>query len=422
VTVLGIVLLVGGMLLLIPGLLSAIVRLIDLLSQRSRSAVLVVSIGELRTATTRSIALAATGALAVFGSVAVEGAHFDLQRGLDRDARDLNAAADLWITPAGAENELATIPFPASAEQRAQIDGTTGVAQVGSYRGAFLDVGDRRVWVVAPPRTSRVPLLPSQIVEGDLGRAIRRLRTGGWIALSRAVAEQEDVGIDDRLVLPSPRPSSFRVAAIVTNLGWSAGAIVVNATDFRRAWGTADVSALQVTIEPGADPRHVADGVRRALGPASNLAVETSGQRELRFRASARQGLSRLTQIATLVLVAAALALAAAMGGVVWSRRPRLAALKLNGFTEGEVWRALVLENALVLGIGCSIGALFGLCGQFMLTRWQADTTGFPTSYATAGWLALATFAGVTFLAVAIAALPGYLAARVSPTVNVHED
>ena len=76
-----------------------------------RSPLLVVAVGELRASTTRSIALAATGALAVFGSVAVEGSHFDLQRGLDADAHAFNARADLWVAPAGAANELATVSF-----------------------------------------------------------------------------------------------------------------------------------------------------------------------------------------------------------------------------------------------------------------------------------------------------------------------
>ena len=212
----------------------------------------------------------------------------------------------------------------------------------------------------------------------------------------------------------------LRLAATVTNLGWSSGAAVLNADDFRRAWASDDVSALQLVLAPGASPTATETAARRAVD--GGLVVETRAERERRFRTSTRQGLNRLTQIASLVLVAAALALAAAMGGVVWSRRPRLAALKLSGFGDGDVWRALLLESAIVLGIGCSIGALFGLCGQFMLTRWLTDATGFPTSYAPAGWLALATFAGVTLVAVAIAALPGYAAARVSPTASVQQD
>ncbi|HEU4701901.1 MAG TPA: FtsX-like permease family protein [Conexibacter sp.] len=420
----GFVLLVGGMLLLIPGLLAAAVRLIDRVSQHTRSAVVVVSVGELRTATTRSIALAATGALAVLGSVAIEGAHFDLQRGLDRDARAFNATADLWVTPDDPQDELATVPFRVSPSRVEALGRVEGVTAIRRYRGVFLDVGDHRTWVVAPPRASPTPILGSQVVEGDLAQATERLRGHGWVAVSRTLARKLDVHVGDELRLPTPRPTRLRLAAVLTNLGWSSGAIVLNANDFARAWGSTDVGALQILLAPGADQATTIAALRRALGPrlASALAIETSGQRELRFRTSTRQGLSRLTQIATLMLVAAALALAAAIGGVIWNRRARLAALKLSGFSDGDVWRALVLENALVLGIGCSIGAVFGLVGQFMLTRLLADATDFPTSYAPAGWLALGTFAGVTTVAVLIAAFPGYFAARVSPAASGYED
>ncbi|HEX5147233.1 MAG TPA: ABC transporter permease, partial [Conexibacter sp.] len=244
-TIVGIVLLVSAMLLLIPGLLTSSLRLVDLASRRLRSPLLVVAVGELRATTTRSVALAATGALAVFGSVAVEGSHFDLQRGLDADAHGFNARADLWVAPSGAANELATIPFrpPAAAAQIAQLP---GVRAVRAYRGAFLDVGDRRVWVVGPPRADTEPLLPSQLLAGDLDAANERLRAHGWVGLSSALASARGVHVGDAVTLPTPRPLRMHVAAILTNLGWSSGAIVMNADDFRRGWASADVSALQV--------------------------------------------------------------------------------------------------------------------------------------------------------------------------------
>jgi putative ABC transport system permease protein len=74
-----------------------------------------------------------------------------------------------------------------------------------------------------------------------------------------------------------------------------------------------------------------------------------------------------------------------------------------------------------VLGVGCSIGAAFGLLGQFVLTRWLSATTGFPTVYAPAGWMAFGAFAGVTLVAVGVAALPGLAAARVAPTPTAPE-
>jgi putative ABC transport system permease protein len=415
----GIALLVGGMLLLTPRILAAVLGVVDRLAHRVRSAILLVSIGELRASTTRSLALALTGALAVFGSVAVEGSHLDLQRGLDRDAHHLNAQADLWVGPAGNENTLATTAFHAPMSSR--VLAVPGVAAVRAYRGAFLDVGDRRVWVLAPPSADRSPIFASQVVEGGVAEATRRLRGGGWVAISQAIAEDRHLHVGDRVTLPTAVPTRLRLAAVLTNLGWTSGAIVLNAADFQRAWGSDAVSALQVLLEPGASPEAAARRVQAVIGPGAGLTVLTAAQREARFRALSRQGLSRLTQIATLVLVAAALALAAAMGGVVWSRRPRLATLKLSGFTDGEVWRALVLESAIILGIGCSTGALFGLGGQFMLTRWLQHSTGFPTSYSTAGWLALTTFVGVSLVAVGIAALPGWIAARMPPTTSFQE-
>ncbi len=416
----GIALLVGGMLLLIPALLALVLRLFELLSHRLRSSVLVVALGELRATTTRSLALAATGALAVFGSVAVEGAHFDLQRGLDGGAHQLSAKADLWIAPAGDADVLATDPFrpPVALASLASLP---GVRAVRAYRGAFLDVDHRRVWVVAPPRSEPQPILPLHLASGNLALATRRLRSSGWVALSSSLIERWHLKVGDAVVLPTPRRVPLRLAATLNNMGWSSGAMVLNASDFRRAWGSDDVSALELQLAPGAAPSDIARRVRHALGTPTNLAVETPVQREQRFRTKTRQGLNRLTQIATLVLIAAALALAAAMGGVIWSRRPRLTTLKLSGFSDAEVWSALIVENAIVLSVGCSIGGLLGLYGQFMLTRWLSISTGFPTSYSPAGWLALTAFAGVTVVALAVAALPGLLAARISPAPHARE-
>jgi putative ABC transport system permease protein len=414
-TAAGIALLVGGMVLSLPALLALALRAFEALSHRSHSPVLIVALGELRATTTRSLALAATGALAVFGSVAVEGAHADLQRALDGGARQLSAKADLWAMPPSDADVLATDPFPPGRALAAAAS-VPGVRAVRAYRGGFLDVGDRRVWVVAPPRSDPEPVLALHLRSGSLALATRRLRGHGWVALSHALVARQRLRIGDTVTLPTPRSLPLRLAAVLTNMGWSSGAAVLNASDYRRAWGSSDVTELGLLLAPSASPARVAAQLRRALGSRTGLTVETPQQREQRFRAKSRQGLSRLTQIATLVLIAAALALAAALGGVIWSRRPRLTTLKLSGFSDGEVWRALVLESAIVLGIGCAIGALFGLAGQYMLTRWLSISTDFPTEYTPAGLLALATLLGVTLVAVAMAALPGYLAARVEPT------
>jgi putative ABC transport system permease protein len=172
-------------------------------------------------------------------------------------------------------------------------------------------------------------------------------------------------------------------------------------------------------VAPGRPLATVQAHVRSALGPASGLAVETRAQREAAQRAASRQGLSRLSQISTLVLIAAVLAMAAAMGNMVWQRRARLARLKLDGFSDLSIWRTLVFESLLLVGSGCAVGAVFGLAGQLLGSHAILDVTGFPVVFTFGLALALGSLVLVTTVAVAIAAIPGFLVARVRPAAGL---
>jgi putative ABC transport system permease protein len=416
--ILGSLTLVAALLLLLAPLFDGVLAGFEAVSRPLRSAAMRLAVIELRTPATRtrSLAIAATGAIAVFGSVAIGGAHGNLQSGLDHTATDMNRVSDVWVSAAGSANTLGTTPFAMSSAAR--LASLPGVRSLGIYRGGFLDVGDRRAWVIAPPSSSPEPIPASQLLEGNLALANSRLRAGGWVVLSQAIAEEHHLLIGDSFTLPSPTPSTFRVAALSTNVGWPPGAIVMNSGDYARAWGSSEASAYNIDLQPGVSPSQGAFEVRRALGPQSGLAVQTARQRELEWRASSREGLSRISQIALLVLIAAVLAMAGAMAAMIWQRRPQLAYLKRQGYRRGVLWRALIYESALLLGAGCSIGALFGLYGQLLLSHALASVTGFPVVYSVGALVALWSVALVSVAAAAIVAVPGYLAARVTASVN----
>ncbi len=414
--VLGSVALVAALLLLLPLLFDAALGAFSRLQRPLHAASTRLALVELQTPATRvrSLAIAATGAIAVFGSVAIQGAQRNLQSGLDHTAADVNLVTDLWVSPAGAGNTLGTTPFQSGAAKA--LAALPGVQRLSVYRGGFLDVGDRRVWVLAPPSSSPRPIPPSQLVRGDLARATERLRRHGWAVLSQAIAAERHLRIGQSFTLPAPRPTVFRVAALSTNAGWPPGAIIINASDYARAWGSDEASAYNVTLAPGLSAARGRRELERALGPGSGLAVQTAQQRARQWQAASRQGLARLTQIAALVLIAAILATAGAMSSLIWQRRPQLAYIKRQGYKRGVLWRALLCESALVLGSGCSIGAVFGLYGQLLLSHALATVTGFPVVFAFGGSAALWSFALVGAVALAILALPGYLAVRVRPT------
>ncbi len=408
---LGIVTLIAALLLSLPWILGAVLAAIDSTSAWMHSSAPLLAVGELRVSGARSVAVAAIAGIALLGAVALEGSHRDLQRGLDRDVHELSAVTDVWVTAAGTANALATMPFDIDAAER--LRRAAVVRRVEVQRGTFLDLGDRRVWVMAPPRSAAEPVPAGQVLDGDPAQAMARLRQRGWVALSEALAQERQLSVGEAFTLSAPQPVRVRVAAIISNLGWTPGTIVLNATDYARAWGSSDATALRVSLAAGVSPAEGRALVKRALGPGSGLTVETAAEREQRQRQTARQGLARLTQIAGLMLGAAALAMAAAMGAMVWQRRQRIAAVKLLGISTRRVWHALLIETAVLLIVGCTLGALSGICGAQLLNRTLTTVTGFPVQSSLGLPVAGTAYAALALTAFAIAAAASYLAAQV---------
>lgn len=407
-----------ALLLILPVVFGGAIVVIDRLQRPMMGVSSRIALIELLSSTTRSrsLAISATGAIAVFGSVAIEGAQGNLRDGLMRSAADLSLGTDLWVSPSGGATTLATTPF----EDRygGALAHLPGVSTVSAYRGGFLDIGTRRVLVLAPPKTDARLVSASQIVAGDPALARARLQQNGWVTMSQALVNEHNLHVGDAFTLAAPRPTRFRVAAITTNFGWSPGAIVMNAEDYARAWSSRDLSAYQLTLEPGVPVAAGMEEARSVLWQDTALVVQSAARHEQNEIAGQRQGLARLTDIAALVLIAAALAMAAAMGAMIWQRRPRLAGMKVDGFGQGELWGALLWESALLLGTGCSVGAIFGLYGQLVLSHALVSVTGFPVVYSIGIPVAAISLATVTTIALAVVALPGYLAVQVKPALQ----
>ncbi len=415
----GMVLLVAALGLVLPFALGLTIALVGRLARLSTGVVPHVATMELGAAGARAVAIAATGAIAIFGSVAIQGAHGDLLHGLENAAQDMNAATDVWVSPAGSYNLLNTTPF--APVDRAKLEGVAGVRAVGLYRSGLLDYGERRVLVIAPPAQAR-PLLPAtQLLHGEARRAEERVRAGGWLVLSEAIAAEHHLHIGQALTLPTPVPRTLRIAALSTNIGWAPGAIVMNADDYARAWGSGDASAYSVLLRPGVSTAQAALDIRRALGPHSGLAVQSAARHTLRQSALSRQALARLTQIATLIPIVAVLAMAAAMGAMIWQRRPRLAKLKLEGLPQSDLWHTILLESLLLLGVGCLTGAIFGLYGQQLADRALAQTINFPVVYSVTALTALWSLALMTATALAILAIPGWFASSVPASLALQD-
>ncbi len=412
--VLGISLLILALLCLLPPLLDGFLVIVDRLPEAvfaGANRLAVIQLRE-RGSRARSLAIAATGAVAVFGSVTIQGSHRDLQSGLDRLFHEVTSASSLWVLPFGSQNLLATNSFHSSVLPK--LRALPGVKSVGLYRASLLEYGTRRVWVLAPP-TDATPVPARQVVDGKATAAAAALRGRGSAVVSQALAQQNHLHVGQSFTLPAPQPITLKIAALSTNLGWPPGAVILNPADYARAWGSNDPSAYEVSIASGYTAAVVRSEIQRALGSVSGLTVETSQQRNDLQRTASRQGLGRLSQISTLVLLAGLLATVTAMCAMIWQRRRRFARLKVQGYATGVLWTALVCESVSLLVVGCLLGAVFGIYGQLLLSHALLSVTGMPVIFSSRAMLAIGSFLLVTVAGAAIIAIPGYRVANVAP-------
>jgi putative ABC transport system permease protein len=418
-TILGGVALALATLCLMPAVLAAVVHLLPRLTERSHSGAVTVAVSELRATTTRSVALTAIVGLAVYGSVAIGGARNDLLRGIDRAIAQYHSTAAVWV--ANSENVFNTDSF-ALPGASARIAHAPGVQSVRVYQGTLADVGGRRLWVRARPPADSTMIESSQLVAGDFVHADRLIRQGEWAAISSGFADEFHLKVGSPLQIPTPSGTThLHVAAITTNSGWPGGTITLNSADYRRYWLTGEPSALEVDLRPGVSTPTGIRSVSAALGPSAGLSVRSAADRAREADTSARQGLHTLSQISTLLLIAAALSVAVALSATIWQRRSRLASLKIQGYHPAQLWRGLLLESAVMIGVGSTVGALVGVYGHALAGHWLTLATGFPAPFSIGIAQVFLTLGLLVAIALAVIALPGLVAARVRPGVSLQE-
>lgn len=408
----------------VPLALNAVMALCARLAQwRQKLTAMPVALSSLQATTLRSFALAATGALALFGSIALGGARGDLEGGIARFAHSYAADATLWVGNRG--DDQAVVDF-AAGDLPKRISALPGVSRVATYEGGFVVIDDRRVWMIARQPGGARHVLSSQIVSGSAARAEQLLARGGWVVVSRQIAEEQQVGLGGRLTLPTPSGEvSLRVAALTSNLAWSPGALFLGSAQYARLWGGGgggnSATALGVSLKPGTRAGEVARRIRQALGRSSGLIVRTRSSLQTSIDTLAREGLGQLREISNLLLAAAILAMAAALTSAVWQQRGALAGLRLCGVSPARLRRILLIEAGLLLSAGCVTGALAGVYGQAIIDAYLGRVTGFPIAAITADARPLQIFALVVAVVFAAALTPIVLASRVSPSYALAE-
>jgi putative ABC transport system permease protein len=390
-TVAALIGLAAGLVLCLPMGTRHLLGVARTVSLRSGDAPAQLSVAELRTAPARSVALLATGTVAAFLMVLIGGSVTDVEHAARTGATDLFSSGELWVKPGGAENVYTTQPFAYVQPQRA-LERSGVVASVLPWRDAFLDIRKRRVWVIGVPPQVRAQIAPSQLIEGSLAVADRRLREGGWAAVSQTIARERHIRLGETFTLPTPSGERhLRLAATIANYGWLPGAIVMNADDQARLWGSMAATELSIGLRPGVSIDQGREAVKRALPPGAALHVQSGAERRSEVSSVLGGTLARLNATSIVVLVATIVSVITLMASAIWQRRSRLNSLTSLGLSSAQFGRLVSYESGLMLLSGCLIGVAAGLLGQYLIDGWLHATTGASLRYAPAWWLGLRT-------------------------------
>ena len=401
-TVAALVGLVTGLVICLPLTARFALRMAQSASQRSSDPSTRLAVAELRGTPARSVAVLATGTIAAFLMVVIGGSVTDVQGAVSRGVSDFLSDAQIWVKPGGPENVYTTQPF-ASGETQRRVQKLALVSSVLPWRDSFVDLPNRRVWVLGPPPQLRAQIAPSQLEEGSLAIADRRLREGGWAAVSQTIVREQHLHLGQRFTLPTPSGKvTLRMAASIANYGWLSGAVVMNGAEHARLWQGDDTTLLAVSLKPGITADAGRHAVEQALPPGSALHVSTNDELHTEISTVLGSTLSRLKDTTIVVLIVTVAAVIALMLAAVSQRRGRLGSLMSIGMSSTQFARLVFYETGFVLVSGCAIGAVAGIGGQYLIDGWLRQTTGSPVRFAPAWSLVFGTLA--TAVAISLAA------------------
>ena len=211
----------------------------------------------------------ATGAIAVFGSVAIQGATAICSAVSTGSAHELNAALGCGCRRPGAV-QLARddAVHGVHAATLARLPGVRAVRYLSglhSWTRRSTCMGAR-----ASTRRCRSRSRPASWCGASPAWPSARLRAGGWVVVSQAIAAEHHLRSGSRSRCPPPRPTTLPIRGdrAPTSAG-PPGRSCSTRDDYARAWASSDPSAYQVELRAGhIGARHAIHEIRACAGTA----------------------------------------------------------------------------------------------------------------------------------------------------------
>jgi len=273
--------------------------------------------------------------------------------------------ADLYVRATNGPSNGDVVTLPVDLPQRAAQ--VAGVARANAQRTVSLQLDPDRPPVVLiaralPDPSKNLPLV-GDLVPPKVGTTA--------VYVSEAMVDLYGAKPGTILRLPLPGTPPFYVRGVWRDYARQAGAVAIDAADYRRLTGDDRVNDLAITLQPGADASVVQRKLRAlstALGLDGQL-LEFSSAREIRTT-SLRIFDRSFAVTYWLQAVAIAIGLfgiAASFSAQVLARRKEFGLLAHLGLTRRQVLTVVAAEGALWTAAGALLGLALGLAVSVVL-------------------------------------------------------
>lgn len=419
---LGLVLLVVGIGLWMPGLTLLLMRMLDWLLPRRRAPQLRLAIRAVASSLSRGgVAVAAlTIALATTVGMGVMIYSFRLTV---TDWLNRALSADVYVSRGAAAPRGAVMPPQILERLRALPDAGTVVAwrtvPVETEYGV-LEIGGFDL----PPPVQRI----MKLQHGDKAQALRALqqpqRRPPVVLISEPLAFHTGLKLGQTLVIRTRLgPVAFAVAGIYQDFGSERGRLMLSTPTYLHYFGETGLTGAGLFLPPGADLQHVLAEVRGLASPQLPLWIASS--HEVRdYSITVFDRTFTITAVLRLIaLVVSVIGVISALMCLQLERARELAVLRALGMTPGQVGRMVTAQTLLVGAVAglaaLPLGLLLSLVLSLVINRrafgWTIDI------YVDPGLLVQTMFWAL--LAALLAGLyPAWLMARTPAALALRED
>jgi putative ABC transport system permease protein len=322
--------------------------------------------------------------------------------------------ADIYLQA----NDTTAGGFDAAAQAR--MRNVPGVAWLGVLKETPLRFDVRRPDVTLLARTLDGPGAQHSL----LGASVPIPPGAVPIWISEPASRVYGWKAGDSLALPLPGTPRVTVAGVWRDYARQHGAMVVDERTYTRWTGDSTRTGISVLVAPGANTEAVVAGLRAAVGSASNDYTVSRPQEIRRKALDAFDRSFLITYLLEGIAVCVGLAgVAATIGAQVLARIKEFGMLRHVGATRGELARMLLIEGALLGGVGGVAGVALGLAmGQVLIHvvnpqsfHWTMDTI-LPWSFL------CSVVAGLVVATAGVALVVGRSVLSTDPVRAVRED